>query len=111
MGCLPTPVVMHMGPNMGICHSTFVGNMHPPKVYAHSCQTVCITDEENEMAKGDKGEMFLHYSEGTGKNSRSDASLLKEPSVMCHLTLQYNETNLYIHIMLLMTSLTYEIKL
>ena len=42
------------------------------------------------MAKGHKGEMFLHYKEGTGK---SDVPLLKEPCVMCYLTLQYNETN------------------
>ena len=55
--------------------------------------------------------MFLHYSEGTCKSLQSDVSQLKEPCVMCHLTLQHNETNQYIHIMLLMTSLTYEIKL
>ena len=63
------------------------------------------------MAMGDKGEMFLHYSEGACNSSQSDVSQLKEPCVMCHLTLQYNETNLYIHTRLLMTSLTYEIKL
>ena len=63
------------------------------------------------MAKGDKGEMFLHYSDGTCKSSQSDVSQLKEPCVMYHLSLQYNETNLYINIMLLMTSLTYEFKL
>ena len=70
-----------------------------------------VTDEKNEIAKGDKEEMFLDYSEGSGKSSQSDVSQLKEPCVMCQLTLQYNETNLHIHTTLLMTSLTYEIKL
>ena len=36
MGCLPTPVVTHMGPNVGICHSTFVGNMYGDNVYLHT---------------------------------------------------------------------------
>ena len=56
-----------------------------------------------------KGEMFLHHSEGTGKGSQIDASQLKEPYVMCHLTLQYNGTNLYIYIKSLKTSFTTEI--
>ena len=63
------------------------------------------------MAKGDKREIFLHYRKGTGKSSQSDVSLLKEICVMCHLTLQYNESNQYINIMLPMASLTYDIKL
>ena len=63
------------------------------------------------MARGEKGEMFLHYNEEAGKSLQSDVSQLKEPCVTCTLTLQFNETNLYIHIMLLMTSLAYEIKL
>ena len=49
--------------------------------------------------------MFLHFSEGAGKSSQNYVSQLKEPCVMSPLTLQYNETNLYMHIKLWMASL------
>ena len=57
-------VVTHMGPNMGIYHSTLWVTNLPQKVM-QTCQTVCITDEKWK-AKRDKGKCFLHYSEGTG---------------------------------------------
>ena len=54
------------------------------------------------------GNVFYITVKELAKSLQSGVSLLKEPCVMCHLTLQYNETNLYIHIMLPMTSLIYE---
>ena len=85
-----------------------VGNIHPAKVYANSCQTVCITGEKMKWQKDTKVQCFYITVKELAK---SGVSQLKEPCVMCHLTLQYSETNLYMHIMLLMTSLTSEIKL
>ena len=110
VACLPTPAVKHKAPNVRMCHSTLWVKYTPKSLFKIMQNSLCNRGK-NEIAKRDKGEMFLHYSEETGKSSQSVVLQLKELCVMCHLPLQYNETNLYIHIMLLMTSLTYEIKL
>ena len=35
-----------------------LGNIHPPTVYANSCQTVYITDEKMKWKKETKGKSF-----------------------------------------------------